>query len=124
MLPRRRLELLTALAFLVLATRCGQGDGDRCEIDDDCSGGLVCDISPGRQDGVCREPGGTRPVDAAAPDRMNPDTAVADRAPDQAPPSPDAGPDGLALPDALLVPDASAPDGAADAGSATDRSAD
>lgn len=39
--------LLAAGALVVAA--CSQGEGDRCEVDTDCSGDLVC--SPG---GICR----------------------------------------------------------------------
>jgi hypothetical protein len=87
---RPRLGLLLALACLPLlslglAPGCGQGEGDRCEIDDDCKGELVCDLSQGRADGVCRTQGGPRPLDASVDRTPTPDTAAADRTPDLAP---------------------------------------
>jgi hypothetical protein len=107
---RPRLGLLLALACLPLlsvglAPGCGQGEGDRCEIDDDCQGELVCDLSQGRADGVCRAQGGPRPPDASADRTPTADTApAADRAPDLAPDaSTDRPADGT--PDTLL-PDA------------------
>src|SRR6185312_13182605 len=78
----RRVRLVLTLACLPLlgvglAPGCGQGEGDRCEIDSDCSGDLLCDLSQGRSEGVCRSQIGTRPPDAG-PDRPapSPDTSV------------------------------------------------
>jgi hypothetical protein len=84
MLPTRRIEVLAALAGLVFAAGCGQGEGDRCEIDDDCSGELVCVLDQQRTEGTCRPMGFTRQMDAAVRD-ANADTGFA--------PSPDAAPD-------------------------------
>jgi hypothetical protein len=81
--PRSLLVTLACLPLAagLLAGGCGQGEGDRCEIDDDCGGGLVCVLNQqGRSDGTCRTQITVRPPDAAAaPDRM-PADAPADTA--------------------------------------------
>jgi len=47
---------LTLSAVLVLPS-CEQGEGDRCELDDDCASGLRCDKPALSNDGVCRAEG-------------------------------------------------------------------
>ena len=89
---------LVSIAAGVIAA-CKQGQGDRCQIDEDCSGGLIC-----TKLGFC----GT--------DQQNPgpDATEFDARPDGAEP-PDGGPDAN-LPDAELPappdggPDANLPD--------------
>jgi hypothetical protein len=49
-----------SLAVPVVLTACKQGEGQRCQIQDDCEGDLIC--SPG--DHVCRENTGTIIIDA------------------------------------------------------------
>jgi hypothetical protein len=49
-----------SIAVPVVLTACKQGDGQRCQIQDDCEDGLIC--SPG--DHVCRQNVTTTPADA------------------------------------------------------------
>jgi hypothetical protein len=110
MLRTRGFSVVAAL----LAIGCGQGEGDRCEIDDDCSGDLVCALSPGRSDGVCRSQAGVRPVDGSTPDRQPADAPAdssADRSADSQVDSrpPDASADGGLDGSTSAVPDSSAP---------------
>jgi hypothetical protein len=88
MLPTRRIELPGTLATLAVVAclavlaplaglGCGQGEGDRCEIDSDCAGSRTCVLNRGRTDGVCRSQVSNRQPDAApAPDRVNPDVSI------------------------------------------------
>ncbi len=112
MLPTRGIKVLPALALLAAlgGLGCGQGEGDRCEIDDDCSGELVCVLTQGRAEGTCRSQAGSRPVDAATPDRLPTDLAP-DRALDASPDlAPDASPD--TTPDAGVAATDASPDAA------------
>jgi hypothetical protein len=72
-----------------LALGCGQGEGDRCEIDSDCNEGK-CEVINGN--GICR---------------LNPTQVV---------PTPDAGGGTPTFDGATVVPDAGAPDVVPDAG--------
>jgi hypothetical protein len=122
--PRFLLVTLACLPLAggLLAGGCGQGEGDRCEIDDDCSTGLVCVLNQGRSDGACRTQITTRQPDAAAPDRM-PADAPADTATDTTQSTPDtgaeAGTDGT-----VDGTTASTPDAGPSADRAVDRAAD
>ena len=59
-----------ASGWLLTASGCKQGAGDRCEVDNDCSAGLVC-YNPMGSNGICTEhPGATVPdasTDVSAP---------------------------------------------------------
>jgi hypothetical protein len=81
----RPLSLAACMAVAVLSlSACKQGEGDRCEIDNDCQSGLTCE-NPQGTSGHCTARQGVRVPDAGqdAPPRL--DTA--------APPTPDAPPD-------------------------------
>ncbi len=48
------MSLACALAgTLVLCVGCSEGEGGRCEIDSDCSSGLVCRFTGSPYNGVC-----------------------------------------------------------------------
>jgi hypothetical protein len=102
-----------ALLLGVALSGCKQSEGERCEVDTDCSTGLSCNRN-GMGNGICGPAGSTpsvdagRPADSAAP--VTPDAAAA--ALDQAAPSPDVSPDVTdAHPEAAPV----APDGSSGA---------
>jgi hypothetical protein len=65
-LPALVLVGLVTAGVLALAG-CKQGEGERCQIDDDCASGLVCNQAtqlcarPGSSGGIDAEP----PIDAA-----------------------------------------------------------
>jgi hypothetical protein len=111
---RRWLAPLIAAGLLALAG-CKQGEGDRCEVDNDCSGGLTCENPTGRGGQCTSRPGSSVKLDAA-PDARVVDAATADRAVD-ATGAPDVAPDtaGVAADGA---PD-TAPSDARDGGDAT-----
>ena len=73
---------------LALLTGCEQGEGEICQIDDDCQIGLSCNTTTG----LCQSDTTGPTIDAAPPPT-----------PDAAPVTPDAPPD---------PPDAAAPDAA------------
>ncbi len=73
--------LLAIPLVLALVPGCKGGEGDVCQIDNDCSSPLSCNAGTGR----CQQPGGSI-VDAAP----IVDSAVVDAAADA---GPDAGPD-------------------------------
>ena len=84
------MSLAFALAgTLVLGFGCSQGEGDRCQIDSDCSSGLICRGGP--MNGICRAStnpgtGGSTGQDAAGPastsDAASDVTVGGDTAPD------------------------------------------
>jgi hypothetical protein len=86
-----RLSLPLLLLLLAFAPACKQGDGERCQIDDDCSSGLECSNSQH----ICV------PVGVGTPDAV----PVSDARPDG--PTPDGGPD---APDDAAVIDGLLPD--------------
>src|SRR6187549_1362157 len=103
-----RLWSPAALLFLALSfTGCKQGDGERCQLDDDCATGH-CVLQPGRspaQGGTCGSATGTTTSDLAmivvGPDlAAAPDLAMQAAGPDLAP-----SPDGSAAPDLATAPD-------------------
>ncbi len=51
---RRALLILAVLLSLAPAAGCKQGEGEVCQIDSDCEGGLECNVSTHR----CVRPGG------------------------------------------------------------------
>lgn len=88
-----RLSFVTLALFLSVAA-CKQGEGERCQIDDDCESGLVCNRVSGSTNMECRRPADTLPdagpepaADAApgAPDATPPDAGTPDAG------TPDAG---------------------------------
>jgi hypothetical protein len=99
-MSRRPGTLAAVLVFVLAAGACRQGEGDRCEVDDDCAKGLTCERVT--VEGICRRPGGTRPmVDAAAPR----DAAVRDAGPGgDAGPGADAATGGDAAPGDAVAP--------------------
>jgi hypothetical protein len=85
-----RFRIRAFLVCLLLAAgfvSCKQGEGEVCQIDDDCESGLECNAGTMR----CQSPGADRAdasprVDAGPPDAGNPDAAVFDAAVFDAPP--------------------------------------
>lgn len=75
-------QLLLMLAVLVVSITmyvgCKQGEGDRCQVDDDCESGL-CNIAKG----TCGTGNEANPIDSMLPI----DAAILDAPPD-APPTP------------------------------------
>ena len=74
--PRSCLALLLG-GFLLLG--CKQGEGETCQIDDDCEDGLTCVNEAGGS--FCREPGASAdaaPIDAEVPDAGVPDAGAPD----------------------------------------------
>jgi hypothetical protein len=82
---RRWLAPLIAAGLLALAG-CKQGEGDRCEVDNDCSGGLTCENPTGRGGQCTSRPGTSPKLDAAADARVV-DAATADGAASDTAPS-------------------------------------
>jgi hypothetical protein len=82
------LVFAAGLVFVALSsTGCKQGEGDRCEIDSDCSAGLMCN-NPSLTGGVCSTGKSETTPDAATADAA-PAAADTSVTPDQAPASPD-----------------------------------
>jgi len=83
---RLLLGLFAVIPLVVLLSfaSCKQGEGEICQINSDCSSGLVCNAATGK----CQEVGGptidAAPIDAALPDATPPD-ATPDASPDAAP---------------------------------------
>lgn len=81
----RLTAFLGAALLAVTLAACKQGEGEVCQIDDDCETGLECNAGTMR----CQSPGADRadarpPSDAGAPDAGTPD-AGADAGVDAAP---------------------------------------
>ena len=84
------------LLAVMLLPGCKQGEGDRCNYNEDCSDELVCCVTPGNEvaGGICVLPlqcdhtskdGGEVISDSGLEDTAPPvDSAAADAAPDQA----------------------------------------
>ncbi|MBN2723081.1 MAG: hypothetical protein JXR95_03310 [Deltaproteobacteria bacterium] len=51
----KKSALLVSFLFLILAS-CTQGQGDRCEIDNDCDDGLICchPVGEAGSEGTCQ----------------------------------------------------------------------
>jgi hypothetical protein len=47
---------LCCMLGLLLIAGCSQDDGQECQLDSDCSSGLVCDRAKLSERGVCRDP--------------------------------------------------------------------
>ncbi len=98
---RRRYRIALVLAFATalgggLLSACKQGDGERCQVNDDCEDGLTC--SSATQ--TCEERASATPIDATVPDAEPSDAAIDAIQPDAPPDAPDAAPD--APPDAAV----------------------
>ncbi len=66
----RRLVLVTASLFLATAAGCKQGEGERCQVNNDCADGLVCSASA---PSTCVTPGaGGEDDDGGMPDAEEP----------------------------------------------------
>ena len=108
----RVISLACAFAgTLGLLAGCSQGEGDRCEVDSDCSSGLICSPTGSPHNGVCRPisnpgAGGSTGQDAASP------VATADAASDGPAVTADVG--GGAAADAAAILDAAGADGGVD----------
>jgi hypothetical protein len=90
-----RLAMLVVVCLLLVA--CKQGDGEVCQIDDDCESGFCANV---RETGICRERGtpDSGPMLPDAGDDEDEDAAPDD--PDAAPDEPDAAPADAGEPDA------------------------
>ena len=75
---RSRFTALLGSALLaVTLAACKQGEGEVCQIDDDCESGLECNAGTMR----CQSPGADRadaapPADAGAPDAREADAGL------------------------------------------------
>lgn len=61
---------LSALLFIAMTASCKQGEGERCQLDEDCSEGLYCELAGNTraQGGFCKAPGSsTSSVDMSKP---------------------------------------------------------
>jgi hypothetical protein len=112
-------RLLCAAAIFggLFVSGCKQGEGDRCEVDSDCSGGLVCSFSLNRANGVC-SPTRTVVLDGAAVDGSGLDGIAADlsltsdvNVSSDAPISSDAAPDATSDAPRDASPEVAASDG-------------
>jgi hypothetical protein len=90
----RWFSLAAALCTSAVLPGCKQSEGDRCEVDNDCTAGLLCDNPTGTSGHCSSRPGTTLPaVDSAAPARLDGGALDATRdvtVPDVAPDSVDA----------------------------------
>ncbi len=83
--PTRSRRHWLALALLTMisigwAVGCDQGEGERCQSQDDCVSPLVCNLATG----TCSSKNTSGQIDATVPDGPLPDAAVdaVDAAPD------------------------------------------
>ncbi len=55
---------LSALLFIAMTASCKQGEGERCQLDEDCTEGFYCELAGNTraQGGFCKAPGGTTAV--------------------------------------------------------------
>ena len=60
----RRGGLLAALLFVFVTASCKQNEGERCQLDEDCTEGFYCELAGNTraQGGFCKAPGGTTAV--------------------------------------------------------------
>jgi hypothetical protein len=81
----KRFALLVVAGVLFGAgfVACKQGPGERCQVQDDCEDGLICNTT--KQ--TCEGSGQGNPIDAAPPDGPKTDATV-DAAPVDAPSAP------------------------------------
>lgn len=68
-----RTAVIAAIASAALVA-CKQGRGDRCQVNDDCGPGLICN----KATNTCQETGGGGDIDATVPDALlsSPDAPV------------------------------------------------
>jgi hypothetical protein len=69
--------IAASLALIALAlggvASCKQGEGERCQVADDCAEGLACN----QGEGVCRSVSSdNQPIDAELPPDAPPDAAI------------------------------------------------
>ena len=57
------MKLVLAFAIVVGAAACKQGVGDRCQVNADCQGGLVCNQAKN----TCESTSSAGPIDATVP---------------------------------------------------------
>ena len=73
----RRCGVFAALLFVAVTASCKQGEGERCQLDEDCGDGLYCELAGNTraQGGFCKAPGATTTVvDLSSPaDLSKPD---------------------------------------------------
>jgi|LNFM01.2.fsa_nt_gb hypothetical protein len=98
---KRRYRIALVIAFATalgggLLGACKQGEGERCQVNEDCEDGLTC--SSATQ--TCEERATATPIDAVVPDAQPVDAAIDAMPPDAPPDAPDAAPD--AEPDAAV----------------------
>lgn len=99
MKPRYRIALVLAFTTALgggLLGACKQGEGERCQVDEDCEDDLTC--SSATQ--TCEERASSTPIDAVVPDAPPVDAMIDAMMPDAPPDAPDAPPD--AEPDAAV----------------------
>jgi hypothetical protein len=60
---RRRRAWAAGLLLMWVLAGCKQGEGEVCQINDDCEDGLDCNAGTGR----CQRPGGAPTFDAGTP---------------------------------------------------------
>ena len=89
-----RASLLSLLSLGLASAGCKQGEGEVCQVNEDCEDGLTCIASTG----LCQEPGSSvsvdaevvdidaSTIDAAVPDAEVPDAEVPDADPPDAAP--------------------------------------
>jgi hypothetical protein len=87
----RWMSLAAAIAASALLVACKQGEGDRCEVDNDCTAGLTCENPAGTSGHCTSRPGSSIPSVDAGPEAGRLDAAQdaardvpADLAPDTA----------------------------------------
>jgi hypothetical protein len=71
---------IALVSVLVTIAACKQGEGERCQVNDDCESPLECSAAKG----TCVSPGSTETDDAEVPDGTPPD-APPDAPPDMMP---------------------------------------
>lgn len=89
---RYRIALLVAVATALgggLLAACKQGEGERCQVNDDCEDGLNCSVATQ----TCEERASVTEIDATVPDAEPADAAIDAMPPDAPPDAPDAAPD-------------------------------
>jgi hypothetical protein len=85
----RWMSLAAVLSTSAFLHACKQGEGDRCEVDNDCTAGLTCENPAGTSGHCTSRPGSSIPSVDAGPEAGRLDAAQdapRDVAPDQAAP--------------------------------------
>ena len=73
-------EVLRVASLALVLASCKQGEGEVCQIDDDCESGLECNAGTMR----CQHPGADFADAAPQPDAGIPDASFPDAGPDAA----------------------------------------